>query len=53
MSLALGAGLADWIVDGQPPAGFDTLAPGRFGVISDDALVEKGIWYYTHYYDTD
>jgi glycine/D-amino acid oxidase-like deaminating enzyme len=53
MSLALGAGLADWIVDGQPPAGFDTLAPGRFGVISDDALAEKGIWYYTHYYDTD
>jgi glycine/D-amino acid oxidase-like deaminating enzyme len=53
MSLALGEGLADWIVDGQPPAGFDALAPGRFGAISDEALAEKGIWYYSHYYDTD
>jgi glycine/D-amino acid oxidase-like deaminating enzyme len=53
LSLAIGEGLADWIVDGRPPAGFDTLTPGRFGAISDEALTEKGIWHYTHYYDTD
>jgi glycine/D-amino acid oxidase-like deaminating enzyme len=53
LSPAIGEGLADWIVDGQPPAGFDTLTPGRFGAISDEALTEKGIWHYTHYYDTD
>jgi glycine/D-amino acid oxidase-like deaminating enzyme len=53
MSLALGEGLADWIVDDRPPAGFDALTPGRFGAISDEALAEKGIWHYTHYYDTD
>jgi glycine/D-amino acid oxidase-like deaminating enzyme len=53
MSLALGEGLADWIVDGQPPVGFDALAPSRFGAISDEALAEKGIWHYAHYYDTD
>jgi glycine/D-amino acid oxidase-like deaminating enzyme len=53
LSPAIGERLADWIVDGQPPAGSDTLTPGRFGAISDGALAEKGIWHYTHYYDTD
>jgi glycine/D-amino acid oxidase-like deaminating enzyme len=52
-SPALGEGLADWIVDGRPPAGFDTFAPSRFGAISDEALAEKAIWYYAHYYDTE
>jgi glycine/D-amino acid oxidase-like deaminating enzyme len=53
LSAAIGEGLADWIIDGQTPGGFDTLTPGRFGAISDEALTEKGIWHYTHYYDTD
>ena len=27
------------------------LAPGRFGALTDEALVEHGIWQYAHYYD--
>jgi hypothetical protein len=27
------------------------LAPGRFGPLTDDVLVSRGIWQYAHYYD--
>ncbi len=49
-SLAIGEALADWITAGAPPPGVAALAPGRFGKITDDALIERGIWQYEHYY---
>jgi hypothetical protein len=27
------------------------LSPGRFGALSDDALLTQGLWQYAHYYD--
>jgi hypothetical protein len=27
------------------------LSPGRFGPVTDDALVSRGLWQYAHYYD--
>ena len=50
-SLAIGEALASWLVTGSPPGGVAALAPGRFGALTDDALVERGIWQYAHYYD--
>jgi glycine/D-amino acid oxidase-like deaminating enzyme len=50
-SLAIGEALASWLVTGSPPGGAAALAPGRFGALTDDALVERGIWQYAHYYD--
>jgi len=52
-SLGLGEVLAEWITSGRPPAGMDALAPGRFGPLDEDALVERGVWQYAHYYDPD
>ena len=50
-SLALGEALATWITSGIPPAGLTALAPGRFGPLTDDALLRRGLWQYAHYYD--
>ena len=50
-SLALGEALATWITSGTPPPGLTELAPGRFGPLSDDTLVSRGLWQYAHYYD--
>jgi glycine/D-amino acid oxidase-like deaminating enzyme len=50
-SLAIGEALASWLVTGAPPGGVAALAPGRFGALTDDALIERGIWQYAHYYD--
>jgi glycine/D-amino acid oxidase-like deaminating enzyme len=50
-SPALGEALATWITSGQPPPGVAGLAPARFGAISADELVTKGVWQYAHYYD--
>ncbi len=50
-SPAIGEALASWIATGSPPDGIAALAPGRFGVMTDEALVERGIWQYAHYYD--
>ena len=50
-SPALGEALATWITTGSPPPGVATLAPARFGVLTDDILVSRGIWQYAHYYD--
>jgi len=50
-SLALGEALATWITSGIPPAGLTALAPGRFGPLTDDALLRQGLWQYAHYYD--
>ena len=50
-SPALGEALATWITTGSPPPGADALAPARFGALTDDVLVSRGIWQYAHYYD--
>ena len=50
-SLAIGEALATWITSGAPPPGMTALSPGRFGPLSDDALLTRGLWQYAHYYD--
>ncbi len=50
-SLAIGEALAAWITTGTPPVGLTALAPARFGPLSDDTLVSRGLWQYAHYYD--
>jgi glycine/D-amino acid oxidase-like deaminating enzyme len=50
-SLAIGEALASWIGGGSPPGGVAALAPGRFGPLTEEALIERGIWQYAHYYD--
>jgi 4-methylaminobutanoate oxidase (formaldehyde-forming) len=49
-SLAIGEALAAWIT-GEIPPGMTDLAPGRFGPLTDDVLVSRGLWQYAHYYD--
>jgi glycine/D-amino acid oxidase-like deaminating enzyme len=50
-SLAIGEALASWITTGSPPGGVAALAPGRFGAMTDDLLIKRGIWQYQHYYE--
>jgi glycine/D-amino acid oxidase-like deaminating enzyme len=50
-ALAIGEALAGWIAGDAPPPGLTGFAPGRFGELSDDALVTRGLWQYAHYYD--
>jgi len=50
-SLAIGEALASWITTGAPPPGVAALSPDRFGAVTDEALTERGIWQYAHYYD--
>jgi glycine/D-amino acid oxidase-like deaminating enzyme len=50
-SLALGAALAGWIFGSPDRMDISALSPARFGAVSDDALVAKGVWQYAHYYD--
>jgi glycine/D-amino acid oxidase-like deaminating enzyme len=50
-SPALGESLAEWIVTGSAPPGVEAFSPGRFGLVTDDALVRDGAWQYAHYYD--
>ena len=50
-SLAIGEALAAWITSDTPPPGMTELAPGRFGPLTDDVLVSRGLWQYAHYYD--
>ena len=48
-SLALGEALAQWLA-GTPGAAA-ALGPGRFGLLTDEALIRDGVWQYEHYYD--
>ena len=48
-SPALGEALAQWIAG--TPGEVAALAPGRFGLLTDDALISGGVWQYEHYYD--
>jgi glycine/D-amino acid oxidase-like deaminating enzyme len=50
-SPAIGEALAGWIADGSPRPDLAALSPGRFGALTDQALVRNGIWQYAHYYD--
>ena len=50
-SLAIGEALAAWITSDTPPPDMTALAPDRFGPVTDDALVSRGLWQYAHYYD--
>jgi glycine/D-amino acid oxidase-like deaminating enzyme len=50
-SPALGEVLATWITTGTPPPGMQALSPARFGPLSDEALITRGLWQYAHYYD--
>ena len=50
-SPALGEALAAWITGGEAPAGVAELAPSRFGPVSAETLVTRGLWQYAHYYD--
>jgi len=50
-SLAIGEALADWICDRDEHADITALSPGRFGTVTDEALVKAGVWQYAHYYD--
>jgi glycine/D-amino acid oxidase-like deaminating enzyme len=50
-SLAIGEALATWITSEAAPPGMTALSPGRFGALSDDALLTHGLWQYAHYYD--
>jgi glycine/D-amino acid oxidase-like deaminating enzyme len=50
-SLGLGEALAEWIVNDPPSPRIAALTPARFGPMTDDELVNAGIWQYAHYYD--
>jgi glycine/D-amino acid oxidase-like deaminating enzyme len=50
-SPAIGEALTEWITTGEPPPGMTALAPGRFGALTEDTLVTRGVWQYAHFYD--
>ena len=50
-SLALGEALAGWIAGRPGQTDIGALSPGRFGPVTDEVLVSRGVWQYAHYYD--
>jgi glycine/D-amino acid oxidase-like deaminating enzyme len=50
-SLGIGEALAKWIADMPGRLDISALAPDRFGVRTEEQLVEAGVWQYAHYYD--
>jgi glycine/D-amino acid oxidase-like deaminating enzyme len=50
-SLAIGEALAGWICGRPERLDICALSPGRFGPVTDEALVKAGVWQYAHYYD--
>jgi len=50
-SLAIGEALAGWICGQAQRVDISALSPGRFGPVTDEALVKAGVWQYAHYYD--
>lgn len=50
-SLALGEELAGQITGSAEPGALAALAPSRFGRLTDNYLIENGVWQYEHYYD--
>ncbi len=50
-SLGIGEALAAWICSAPDRLDISPLSPGRFGALTDDALIADGRWQYAHYYD--
>jgi glycine/D-amino acid oxidase-like deaminating enzyme len=50
-SLAIGEALADRICGREDRFGIGALSPARFGSLTDEALIDRGVWQYAHYYD--
>jgi glycine/D-amino acid oxidase-like deaminating enzyme len=50
-SLAVGEAVADWICDVPERIDIGPLSPGRFGPVTEEALIRDGVWQYAHYYD--
>lgn len=50
-SPAIGEALADRICGREDLLGIGALSPARFGALTDEALIDRGIWQYAHYYD--
>jgi glycine/D-amino acid oxidase-like deaminating enzyme len=50
-SLALGEELAGQIIGSADPEALAAFAPARFGRLTDNYLIENGVWQYEHYYD--
>ena len=50
-SLALGEELAGQITGSADPETLAAFAPARFGRLTDNYLIENGVWQYEHYYD--
>jgi 4-methylaminobutanoate oxidase (formaldehyde-forming) len=55
ISPAVGAVLADWVVDGAPPVDLAPLRLGRFGALADneERLREACLWRYAHHYSAE
>jgi glycine/D-amino acid oxidase-like deaminating enzyme len=50
-SLAIGEALVSWISGAAGTIDISALGPGRFGRVTEEALVQRGCWQYAHYYD--
>jgi glycine/D-amino acid oxidase-like deaminating enzyme len=50
-SLGIGEALAGWICATPGSLDIGALSPGRFGALTDEALITDGSWQYAHYYD--
>jgi glycine/D-amino acid oxidase-like deaminating enzyme len=50
-SLGIGEALAGWICGVPGSLDISALSPGRFGALTNEALIADGIWQYAHYYD--
>jgi 4-methylaminobutanoate oxidase (formaldehyde-forming) len=55
ISPAVGAVLADWVVDGQPPIDLSPLRLSRFGAVADneERLRQACLWRYAHHYSAE
>jgi glycine/D-amino acid oxidase-like deaminating enzyme len=50
-SLGIGEALAGLICSAPGRLDISALSPGRFGAVTDEALIADGRWQYAHYYD--
>jgi 4-methylaminobutanoate oxidase (formaldehyde-forming) len=55
ISPAVGAVLADWIVDGEPPLDLSPLRLDRFGAVAEneERLRQACLWRYAHHYSAE
>jgi len=50
-SLAVGEAVAAWLCGVPDRIDIGPLSPGRFGPVTEEALIRDGVWQYAHYYD--